>query len=152
MNRLKVLALAAAALAVMAVSCKKEPKKVPTQLSVTVSEVTATGATVQVTSTGEAPTMVRFLSATELSGIGFDLNDVDGIAAYVSENGSAISLPYTFQITDLEPYMDYAVGAVAFDKDLKVTTAAAASFQTAAPDNAINESGNGAGSVSDRTI
>ena len=150
--QLSVIAAVAALLAVTAVSCKKTPAPSAASLQIEVDGITATTATVHVTATGDAPTLVRFFSPVELSSLGINIQDKDAVAKYATDNGSAISLPYTTTVSSLEPFAEYAVGAVAFNADMKVTSATAVRFQTAAPDNAICEDGDGAGSVTERIL
>lgn len=147
-----ILAVALMAVAVLASSCDKTPKEESEKLVIEVTEITATTAVANISVSGIQPTMTRLFSATELSELDINIEDVDAVAAYATKNGSAISVPYTADFAELEPVCDYAVGAVCFDANMQVIAAKAVKFTTAKPDNAISEGGDGAGSVTERNI
>ncbi len=151
MNKFKTLSCAAAIAlgALLAVSCHKDssPKEVILELQVT--DITSSGATVSVTQTsGDTPYLVRLLpyAVAETVTGAVSLEDQAAVASYIYSNGSAIAIPYTAQLTGLDPAQGYVTGVVAFDSDLQVVACVTAEFQTAIPDNAIGDAG-GAGTI-----
>lgn len=126
-------------------SCNKAQKEDPTEVTVTVADVTAAGATVNVSVTGAAPQMVRFIAPVAVETLDFDITDAAEVAKYASK-GEAIGTPYSSAVKELSPVTEYFTAAVAFDANFQVVSTSSATFTTLAPDNAIGEN-NGAGEI-----
>ncbi len=126
-------------------SCKKEQKEDPTVVTVDVTDITATSATVSVSVAGAAPQMVRFTEPVPVESLDFDVNDQAAVAKYASK-GSAVGTPYSSKFTELAPVTEYFTAAVAFDANFTVVSTASKVFTTIVPDNAIGDTA-GAGEI-----
>ena len=146
MKRFFVLTMLAMFLGTFALtSCKKEQKEDPTEVVVDIADITAASATINVTVTGAAPQMVRFVAPVAVEALDFDIKDESAVAKYASK-GSAVSTPYSSKATELAPASEYFTAAVAFDANFSVVSVSSKTFTTLVPDNAIGDTA-GAGEI-----
>lgn len=137
--------------AAMMISCGKKPHDEPTVVTVDVSAITATGAQIDIAFTGPKPSLCRFIGATSTETVLAAVPSLDNqeqLAKYFTDNGTAVSLPYSATASQLEPFSNYVTGVVCYDADMNMICVAYKDFQTLAPDNAIGDD-DGAGSVND---
>ncbi|MCI2083207.1 MAG: hypothetical protein LKK19_06665 [Bacteroidales bacterium] len=138
-------------IAAVVTSCVEKQKETETSITIDVTDVTASSATLSITQEGAIPQLIRMVDAVSMESLdSADVNveDESSLSAYLTDKGTAISVPYSATATGLEPYAEYVVGVVCFDADFKVTCVKYATFTTLAPDNAIGDN-DGAGSVTE---
>jgi len=139
--------------AILLSSCKKDEKSGKTEnpLKIEVSEITASTAKVVVSFKGSTPNLVRYTGAADTEKVDLNIEDLEAVAQYATDNGQGITVPYTDEITNLEPLAEYVLAAVAYDASMKCIGKAAVKFSTLAPENQIGDN-DSAGELTDRTL
>ena len=157
MKLLKILALAAGALMIVA-SCTKPSEQKEFKFTIGVTEITAVNAVLDINGEGDAPSLVRYLAPVpvdELLQSVTSLEDVAAVKAYVSKNGKAVNLPYHAILKGLNTETSYLVGAVAYDADMNDIGFKAVTFSTkdmaSLTDSAVGEP-SGAGSLTENIL
>lgn len=152
MKKILLTGILALAVSMIFVSCKKDPQeKEEKGIAIEVTDITATTATINVSCKGATPTLVRLTSVADTETVELNVEDQQAVAKYATDNGEAISLPYSTKAEGLEGAVEYVVAAVAYDASMQLISAKAVKFITAAPDNAIGDE-SGAGEITARTL
>lgn len=121
--------------ALLATSCKKagEPVKLSYDFTIDVTDVTAVNALLSLSGSGDEPALVRYmapvLESEVLQNVG-SMDNEQSLKEYVSRNGSAIKLPYSGVLKDLNPETSYVVGVVAYDANMDAYSFETTTFTT----------------------
>lgn len=122
MKTLKLIAMLVGAVALLTVSsCKKQEAPKTIEFTFQVTDVTAINAKLTIDATGTTPALVRYLAPvpeTDVIAVTGSLDNVDKIRGFISENGSAINLPFSTLLKDLNTETKYVIGVVAFDENM----------------------------------
>ena len=122
MKTLKLFAIIAGALAVMALSsCEQQVAKKTIEFTFHIEDVTAINAQLEISATGDEAALVRYLAPvpeTEVLAVVGSLTDEAKVKEYLKNNGVAIELPYNALLKDLNTETTYVVGVVAFDENM----------------------------------
>ncbi len=104
-------------------SCKKNnDTTLSTELSIAVTDITAINARLAIESTGDVPSLVRYMEPIPEADVvsGVDTTNTEALKDFISKNGAAIELPYSAVLLDLAPETKYVVGVVAIDADMNM--------------------------------
>lgn len=151
MKRTLILLAAVSAMLVLPWACKKpDAPKDPTVLTLTVENVAIQTATVNLTSEGENPSLVRLLEPVPVEAVLAEtgsLEDGEAVRTFLIRNGVAAVLPYSSAAKGLDPSTEYLVGAVSFDSKMEPTDWKIVRFTTLDAGSIVIGGGSGAGSV-----
>ena len=122
MKTLKLFGAMLFAICCMGVSsCKKQEASLKIDFKIDVTEIKAINARLEITASGDKPSLVRYLAPTPeadvLAAVG-SLDNASAVKSFISKNGSAIRLPYKVVLMDLTPEQRFVVGVVAYDSDM----------------------------------
>lgn len=151
MKRFLIAGILVLAGAMIVASCKKGPEKEKGGVTIEVTNIASTSASVNVNFKGTKPTLVRLTKPVDAEIASLNITDETAVADYATKNGEAISLPYTTEVTGLEPGLNYVIAVMAMDANMKLINAKAVTFSTLDPDNAIGDP-SGAGEITARTL
>ena len=129
MRTLKLIMLCCLSLAFLA--CGKTDKPtLSTEFTVEVTDITAINARLAIDATGDKPSLVRYMAPVPEAEVkaAISMDDAEALKAYISENGTAIELPYSSVLTELTPEMTYLVGIIAIDEQMNVYQYKTATF------------------------
>ena len=154
---MKKLMILLAAAALLPLSCKEKPgpDQGPASILIEVSDISTRNASVSISCTGPAPTLVRMtdpvLKADYLEAVGIG-QDENTVIKYIKTTGYAVSVPFTSAMTDLYPSQDYVIGAISFDGNLDMQDWKIYEFRTADLGSATVGDPSGAGSLTDNQL
>jgi len=156
MRPLKILTifLSVAALLVNS-SCKKQNEGPASfDFALEVSEIGSISAELNIDGKGEAPSLVRYLAPVLKSEFdaAIDTSDEDAVKKFISENGTAVSLPYFTYLKGLNISTEYVVGVVAFDEDMNIYSYKTHSFSTTEMDDRVVGNPSGAGELTENIL
>ncbi len=151
MKNIKLFAILAAICSFMAVSsCEKKGSETASiEFTIEVTNVAAVTAELSIDGKGTAPALVRYLAPVSKADFLAEVANPDDEAAvknYISKVGTAIALPYTQVLKDLNVGTEYIIGVVAYDANMNIYGYATSSFTTKEMDDRLvgdqSEAGN----------
>lgn len=151
----KTLILIMCAALQMFVACQKNEAPKKASIEIAVSEVSTQNANVSVTTQGPKPYLVRMTAAVLkdefLSKVETMTND-SKIIAYANKYGSAIVVPYTTIVKDLNPDQDYVIAVISYNENLDALAWDVVEFKTAPVGSVVVGDASGAGSVTENEL
>ena len=139
----------------LAVACEKGEEPEKSGIEITVSEISTQNATVSVSTSGPAAYLVRMTNAVPKEEFLAKVESMDNetrIIAYINKYSSAITIPYTSAIKELNPETDYVIGVLSYDTDLNPLAWKLAEFTTSKVGDTLVGDSSGAGSVTDNEL
>lgn len=133
------IALAALALAACGGGGGEDPAPVTPEMTLTVSSVGETGASLSVTLTKGSVASVKVLDSYLLSAFTGDPDNQTELAALVSANGGARTLPYSKTLSGLTSNKQYISAAVGYDSKGAVVCSAYKTFKTTVSDDTFSD-------------
>lgn len=136
-------------------ACEKGAAPEKHDVEITVSEISTQNATATVTTSGPAAFLVRMTNAVPKDEFLSKVESLDNetkIIAYINKYGSAITVPYTSAIKELNPETDYVIGVLSYDADLNPLAWKLAEFTTAKVGDTVVGDSSSAGSVTDNEL
>ena len=130
MRTLKLIMLCCC-LSIFGSSCQKNEKTpLSTDFSIEVTDITAINARLSIGATGDTPSLVRYMAPVSEAELKSNVNvdDAEALKSYISRKGTAIELPYSSVLLDLNPETTYMVGVIAIDEDMDVYAYKTATF------------------------
>ena len=137
------------------VACEKGTAPEKSDIEITVSEISTQNATVSVTTSGPAAFLVRMTNAVPKKEFLSKVESMDNetrIIAYINKYGSAITVPYTSAIKELNPEENYVIGVLSYDSNLNPLAWKLAEFTTTKIGDTVVGDSSGAGSVTDNEL
>ena len=151
----KTLILIMCAVLPMFVACKKNEAPEKAIIEVAVSEVSTQNANVSVTTKGPQPFLVRMtapvLKEEFLSKVESMTND-SRIISYANKYGTAIIVPFTTIVKDLNPDQDYVIAVISYNENLDALAWDVVEFTTAPVGSVVVGDASGAGSVTENEL